>query len=208
MNSFDLIKEVEKIYNKTSFFEEIKKNKFKQSLPIIFPLAIFIIASVISLLFVILKNDIICISSMALMIISIVWFDIIYKKLLQNRYGIFDNNEEKLFYKIFKQNLLNNEYLSSKDTLVKIEKIFELDISEDYNYLNTHFISYITIIVIPIALITLEEYIKQNVQILFYAIFFTIVIPSMTIVIKYFINKKIINRHIILQKIKRILIEI
>jgi hypothetical protein len=208
MDTFELTKEIEKIYNKTSLFKEIKRNKLKLSLPIILPLTIFIITSINSLLFVILKNDIICILSMALMIISIVWFDIIYKKLLQNRYGIFDNSVEILFYKIFKQNLFENKYLSSKDNLEKIEKTFELELKEEYNYLNTHFISYITIIVIPIALITLEEYIKQNIQVLLFAIFFTIAIPSMTIVIKYFVNRKIINRHNILRKIKRILIEI
>jgi hypothetical protein len=208
MNTFDLIKEVEGLYNKTSVFNEVKKNKLKQSLIIFFPLTIFIITSISSLLFVFLKNDIICIVSMALMIISIVWFDIVYKKTLQNKYGIFDNNGEILFYKIFKQNLFENEYLSSKDTLEKIEKTLELELNEEYNYLNTHFISYIIIIVIPIALITLEKYIKQNIQILLFAIFFTIIIPSMTIVIKYFVNRKMINRHNILRKIKRIIIEI
>jgi hypothetical protein len=208
MNTFELTEEIEKIYNKTSLFKEIKRNRLKLSLPIILPLTIFIITSINSLLFVILKNDIICILSMALMIISIVWFDIIYKKLLQNRYGIFDNRGEILFYKIFKQNLFENKYLSSKDNLEKIEKTLELELKEEYNYLNTHFISYITIIVIPIALMTLEESIKQNIQVLLFAIFFTIAIPSMTIVIKYFVNRKIINRHNILKKIKRILIEI
>jgi len=210
----EIIKTIEKIYKKTGLLECIKKQNAKQKNKLlIFPIIIFII-----LLFILLflpfcktfssslKLQIIHILLLFFYVISIFWILRNHKKFLLIQYGIAYNDDEKFYYNLFKKDILESNF--SKEILIKVKDILEIETREEQNPLTTYFIGYCSLILIPTSYIIFEDYIKTHPIIFLYVILAAIVLPIFIYLIDFLLNAKHYNKKAILKNIERILIEI
>jgi hypothetical protein len=129
-----------------------------------------------------------------------------HKKFLNIQYGIADNNDERFFYNLFKKDILESKF--SKEILIKVKDILEIETREEQNPLTTYFIGYCSLVLIPTSFIIFEDYIKENIILFCVISSIAIVFTLFMYLINFFLNVKHYNKKAILKNIERILIEI
>jgi hypothetical protein len=208
IDSYDVIKAIEKIHKETSLLEGIKNKNTKQNIIlIILPNVIWIISSFTIAVFTFMsKYSIFYIVLSIICFMSMIWLHYGYKYYIKLQYGVFLKDDEISFHNRFRENLLKNDF--SKEVLVNIKNILEIETREETNYLSIYFFGFFSLVLVPITLITFEEFIRNDLRVLSYTIIFAVFAPPIMYFIKIFMNRKNENKKRILKKIERIILEI
>jgi len=207
IDSFEIINKIEGIYRATGLIETIKKYRSKKVfcliiLPIIicsilfFPLLILAITNKYPIIYTIMFYSFAA---------SFLWLYYGNKKYLRTEYGISDKNDEILYYRSFKDNIMKHNF--KKDTLTKIKDILEIETAEEKNYLANYYSGSLSWIIMPTIFVVFGEYIKTHIEIPIYVILLVSVLPIIMYIVKMFFDRKQNTKISILKKIKRILIE-
>jgi hypothetical protein len=208
IDSYEIIKTIEKIYKKTGLVECVKGQKSKHKLILlVLPIIVFVLLFC-TLLFLSFCDKYPLIRVFLTVCFAISIFCILrnHKKFLMIQYGIKDNNDENFYYNLFKKDILENKF--SREILIKVKNILEIETREEQNPLNKYFIGYCSLILIPTLFIIFENPIKENIYFLCVIISIAIFFPIFMYLIDFFLNAKHHNKKAILKNIERILIEI